>query len=331
MATTLDVSTTSVFALEPARLIATLRLMWRIRHLEEKVEQLFGLGKVHGTMHLSIGQEAISAGWSLALRDDDYLVNHHRGHGHTLARGADPGRMLAELLGRETGYCRGRGGSMHIADPSRNNMGANGIIGAGMPIAAGLALAVKMQNESRLVLALLGDGAANEGSFHEAMNLSAVWDLPVLFLCENNQYAMSLPIARAMRVTIADRASGGYGIPALRIDGNDVGAVYDAVSNAAEACRAGHGPRLIEAVTYRWRGHSKSDRNLYRTRDEIERWKRHDPIVRFERELTARGLVTLEQARMIEAEARSAIERAAGEALEAPEPLPQELLEGVYA
>lgn len=331
MATTLDVSTTSVFALEPARLIATLRLMWRIRHLEEKVEQLFGLGKVHGTMHLSIGQEAIPAGWSLALRDDDYLVNHHRGHGHTLARGADPGRMLAELLGRETGYCRGRGGSMHIADPSRNNMGANGIIGAGMPIAAGLALAVKMQNESRLVLALLGDGAANEGSFHEAMNLSAVWDLPVLFLCENNQYAMSLPIARAMRVTIADRASGGYGIPALRIDGNDVGAVYDAVSNAAEACRAGHGPRLIEAVTYRWRGHSKSDRNLYRTRDEIERWKRHDPIVRFERELTARGLVTLEQARMIEAEARSAIERAAGEALEAPEPLPQELLEGVYA
>src|SRR5581483_10885778 len=216
---------------------------------------------------------------------------------------ADPARMLAELLGRETGYCRGRGGSMHIADPGSYNMGANGIIAAGLPIAAGLALVAKMRQEHRIVLALLGDGATNEGAFHEALNLASIWDLPVLFLCENNQYAMSMPVSHAVRVNIADRASGGYGIPAQRIDGNDVDAVYGAVRDAAEACRAGHGPRFIEAVTYRWRGHSKSDRGLYRTRDEVERWKQRDPIARFEGELAERGLLPPEQRTAIETEA----------------------------
>ncbi len=315
----------------PERLIATLELMWRIRAFEEKVEELYGLGRVHGTMHLSIGQEAVPAGWSLALREDDYLLSHHRGHGHAMAKGARSDRMMAELLGRQSGYGRGRGGSMHIADVSRANLGANGIVGGGIPIASGLGLAVQLQHGSNLVLSIFGDGAANQGGFHEALNLASVWDLPVLFLCENNQYAMSMPAERAMKVTVAERAAA-YGMPGRRVDGNDVGAVMSAVREAADAIRAGSGPWLLEVVTYRYRGHSKSDRNLYRTRDEIADWREHrDPIVRFAGALRSMEILDADGAAQVERRARDEIEAAVTWAEAEPEPSCDDLLEGVYA
>lgn len=313
------------------RLIDTLRLMWRIRAFEEKVEELYGLGKVHGTMHLSIGQEAIPAAWALVLEPDDYLLSHHRGHGHAMAKGAQPDRMMAELLGRQTGYGRGRGGSMHIADVSRNNLGANGIVGGGIPIAVGLGLAIQMTGATRLVLSVFGDGAVNQGTFHESLNLASIWNLPVLFLCENNQYAMSLPVVRGMRVSPAGHAAA-YAIPARRVDGNDVAAVYEAISEAAAAIRSGSGPWLIEAVTYRYRGHSKSDRQLYRTREEIAEWRaQRDPIARFSGFLQKSSVLNTTEAAAIEQQAREEIEAAVTWAEGQPEPTCDELLDGVYA
>jgi TPP-dependent pyruvate/acetoin dehydrogenase alpha subunit len=312
------------------RLVATLEMMWRIRAFEEKVEELYSLGRVHGTMHLSIGQEAVPAGWSLALREDDYLLSHHRGHGHAMGKGAQADRMMAELLGRQTGYGRGRGGSMHIADVSKANLGANGIVGGGIPIAAGLGLAIHMRRGSNLVLSIFGDGAANQGGFHEGLNLASIWKLPVLFLCENNQYAMSMASELAMKVTVAEHASA-YGMPGVRVDGNDVVAVMSAVREAAESIRAGGGPWLIEALTYRYRGHSKSDRNLYRTRDEIAEWRDRDPIPRFATRLEAAGIIGADEAAAAEKRAREEIEAAVAWAETQPEPRCEDLLEGVYA
>ena len=329
-ASTVDAAEPAVFALPRERLVAALELMWRIRTLEEKIEELYSLGRVHGTMHLSIGQEAVPAGWSLALRDDDYLVSHHRGHGHALAKGALQEPMMAELLGKETGYGRGRGGSMHIADVSRNNVGANGIVGGGIPIATGVGLAIKLRQTDQLVLGIFGDGANNEGTFHESLNMASIWNLPVLFLCENNQYGMSMPIEKAMNVTIADRAAA-YGMPGVRVDGNDVAAVYGAVSEAVTAIRAGSGPHLIEAVTYRYRGHSKSDRNLYRTRAEIDEWRAKDPIGRYAAALEARGIITAADDEAIAAKARQDIDTAVTGAESQPDPRVEDLLEGVYA
>ncbi len=321
----------ALLALPRDRLIETLALMWRIRAFEEKVEELYGLGRIHGTMHLSIGQEAIPAGWSLVLADDDYLLSHHRGHGHAMAKGARPDRMMAELLGRQTGYGRGRGGSMHIADVSRGNLGANGIVGGGIPIATGLGLAIQMTRSSRLVLCVFGDGAVNQGGFHEALNLASIWSLPVLFLCENNQYAMSLPVARAMRVTPAGHAVA-YDMPSRRIDGNDIAAVRAAVEEAAASIRSGGGPWLIEAVTYRYRGHSKSDRQLYRTREEIAEWRaRFDPISRFAALLHEADVLGPEESAAIEQQAREEIEAAVRWAEAQPEPSCDGLLDGVYA
>ena len=321
----------ALLGLPAPRLVDTLELMWRIRAFEEKVEELYGLGRVHGTMHLSIGQEAVPAGWSLVLRDDDYLLSHHRGHGHAMAKGATADRMMAELLGRQTGYGRGRGGSMHIADVTRANLGANGIVGGGIPIAAGLGLAVQMDKASKVVLSVFGDGAVNQGGFHEALNLASIWELPVLFLCENNQYAMSLPVSRAMKVSAAGHAAA-YDMPSRRVDGNDVVAVRDAIAEATDAIRAGSGPWLVEAVTYRYRGHSKSDRNLYRTRDEIAEWRsEHDPIVRFAASLVEAGVIDTDAATATEQRARDEIEAAVTWAEGEPEPRCEDLLEGVYA
>ena len=320
----------AIYALPRERLVATLELMWRIRALEEKIEELYSMGRVHGTMHLSIGQEAVPGGWSLALRDDDYLVSHHRGHGHALAKGALPEPMMAELLAKETGYGRGRGGSMHIADMSRNNVGANGIVGGGIPIATGVGLAIKLRGTDQLVLGVFGDGANNEGTFHESLNMASVWDLPCLFLCENNQYGMSMPIEKAMNTTVAERAMS-YGIPGVRVDGNDVGAVYTAVKTAVDHIRGGGGPYLVEAVTYRYRGHSKSDRNLYRTRAEIDEWRAKDPIGRFAAALEDRGIITQADDDAAHQKARDQINAAVDAAEQHPDPRVEDLLEGVYA
>jgi pyruvate dehydrogenase E1 component alpha subunit len=308
-----------------------LRQMYTIRAFEEMAEQLYALGKVHGTMHLSIGMEASAVGAIAALRPDDYILSTHRGHGHCIAKGADLERMMAEFMGKETGYCRGRGGSMHIADVQGGNLGANGVVGGGLATAMGVGLGLKMQGSDRICLCFFGDGAANLGPFHESLNMAAIWSLPVVYICENNQYAMSFSVKRAFAIDrISDRAAA-YGMPGTTVDGNDLLAVREAVSEAVQRARGGGGPSLIENVTYRWRGHSKSDANRYRTQEEIEAWKSKCPIARFRERLIARGELTEAEANEIERLARADIDAAVAFAEASPEPDTSTIEEGVYA
>jgi pyruvate dehydrogenase E1 component alpha subunit len=313
--------------LEESRAREILEKMILTRAFEENAEEMFSLGKVHGTMHLSIGQEAIAGGASPALTKDDYLLNTHRGHGHFLVWGGDLNRMMAEFLGKETGYCRGRGGSMHIADVDSNNLGAQGIVAGNLPIAVGVGISIKLRKTDQVVLTLFGDGAANEGAFHESLNMAAIWNLPVIYLCENNQYAMSMPVEHAFKIEqISDRAAA-YGMPGVTVDGNDVIAVYKTVQAAAKRARDGHGPTLIEAVTYRWKGHSKSDRQLYRTRDEVKEWMEKDPIERFRKVLG----VSDAEFKKLQKQAKDQIQAAVVFAENSPEPDVATILEGVYA
>ena len=315
----------------PASARHALLTMWTTRRFEEAVDDLFARGLMHGTMHLSIGQEASATGACMALRDDDAITSTHRGHGHCIGKGADLTRMMAELLAKETGYCRGRGGSMHIADVATGNLGANGIVGGGIPIAAGAALAYQLRGEDHVVACFFGDGATNEGAFHEAVNLAAIWKLPVVFICENNKYGMSFSTEKSMAVdTIAERASA-YGIPGVGVDGNDVAAVYDVVHAAVERARAGDGPTLVESVTYRHKGHSKSDKNLYRTREEISEWREKDPILQFEGVVRERGLLSDEEIQAVRTEAMESIRNAVRTANAAPDADPSDLLDAVFA
>ncbi len=302
--------------------------MLRIRAFEEKAEELYALGRVHGTMHLSIGQEATAVGVSSALREGDFLLNTHRGHGHCLAWfGSDVNLMMAEFMGREAGYCRGRGGSMHIANVEANNLGANGIVGGGLPMAAGVGMSIKMRKTDQVCVVIFGDGASNEGAFHESLNLSSIWKLPVIYVCENNQYAMSMDIRKSANVEDISQRACAYNIRGVTVDGNDLAAVHDAIAQAAAECRAGQGPVLVECKTYRWRGHSKSDRQLYRTRDEVGEWQRRDPIPRYAKVL---GLTEaqLEAARV---DAQRVIDAAVVFAENSPEPDVAAVMEGVYA
>jgi TPP-dependent pyruvate/acetoin dehydrogenase alpha subunit len=308
-----------------------LRTMWTIRRFEEAVDDLFARGLMHGTMHLSIGQEASATGSCLPLRADDAITSTHRGHGHCIAKGADLTRMMAELLAKETGYCRGRGGSMHIADVATGNLGANGIVAGGIPIATGAALAYQLRGEDRVVACFFGDGAANEGAFHEAVNLAAIWKLPVVFICENNKYGMSFSTEKSFAIEHISERAAGYGIPGVTVDGNDVVAVHDAVAAAVARARAGEGPTLVENVTYRWKGHSKSDKNLYRTKEEIADWRDRDPILRFEVVAQEAGLLTpadVEAARTAALDDMRAAVRAANAA---PDADPSDLLDAVFA
>jgi len=310
----------------------TLRGMWRIRRFEEGLEELFTRGLLHGTMHLSIGQEGVAEGTCGALQDGDYITSTHRGHGHTLAHGGDPMLMMAELLMKDTGYCRGRGGSMHIADVSGGNLGANGIVAGSMTIAAGAALSQKINATGKIVVCFFGDGAANEGSFHEALNLSGVWDLPVIWLCENNQYGMSMSQDRSTAGgSVAGRA-GAYGMPGVTADGNDVVDVFDKVSQAADRARSGEGPTLVEAITYRYRGHSKSDRNLYRTQEEIEDWRSHrDPLVRYEGRVLEEGWLDQAGVDAARQAAKQDIRDAIAEAFRQPDATAHDLEDSAYA
>jgi acetoin:2,6-dichlorophenolindophenol oxidoreductase subunit alpha len=305
--------------------------MWTIRRFEEAVDDLFARGLMHGTMHLSIGQEASATGACLALRTDDAITSTHRGHGHCIAKGADLTRMMAELLAKETGYCRGRGGSMHIADTATGNLGANGIVAGGIPIAAGAALAFKMRSEDRVVACFFGDGAANEGAFHEAVNLAAIWKLPVVFICENNKYGMSFSIEKSFAIENISERGAAYGIPGVTVDGNDLDEVYEAVSTAVARARAGEGPTLVENLTYRWKGHSKSDKNLYRTKEEIAEWRDQDPILRFEARVKESGLLTDEEVQEIRTRAMEDMREAVRQANAAPDADPSDLLDAVFA
>lgn len=309
---------------------AALESLLAIRFFEEAVDGLFARGLMHGTMHLSIGQEAVATGVCAALRKTDFITSTHRGHSHCIAKGADLTRMMAELLAKQTGYCRGRGGSMHIADVETGNLGANGIVAGGIPIAAGAALAQKMKGLDNVVVSFFGDGATNEGAFHEALNLAAVWELPVVFVCENNKYGMSNSTEKSMKIENISERGAAYGIPGVTVDGNDVDAVFEAAKIAVERARGGQGPTLIECLTYRHKGHSKSDKNLYRTKEEIEDWKTRDPIGRFETKLIEAGTMTQGEIDEVSETVRNAVRTAIQDASNAPDSDPSELLSSVF-
>lgn len=308
-----------------------LRQMYLIRRFEEGAEESYMRGLVHGTMHLSIGQEASAVGTCLPLTDTDQITSTHRGHGHCIAKGAEVKRMFAEFFGKTTGYCKGRGGSMHIADVSKGNLGANGIVGGGLPIAVGAALSMKMQKRPDVVISFFGDGANNEGAFHEALNIAAVWKLPVVFVCENNGYGMSTSTARSTAVpNVADRAAA-YAMPGVIVDGNDLSAVAEASVAAVERARQGEGPSLIECKTYRHRGHSKSDRNRYRTKEEIEEWVAKDPIGRFEAEMIEYGVMDQAEVEALRAEVEREIAEGIEFAKASPMPRTEDVTQYVYS
>ncbi len=308
-----------------------LNKMLQIRYFEEQVDQLYMLGQVHGTGHLYIGQEATAVGSILAIKKDDLITSTHRGHGHCIAKGASTSLMMAELLGKEAGYCKGKGGSMHIADISLGILGANGIVGGGIAIATGAALAVKEQGSGQIVLCFFGDGATNQGVFHESLNMASIWKLPVLYIIENNQYGMGFPVSKAVNIgKLSDRACS-YGIKGLTIDGNDVVGVYNTVFKLAQEIRAGSGPILLECLTYRWKGHSRMDAERYRTKEEVEAWKKKCPIKAFKNYLTGSSIATNAEIETIENEVKKEIADAVKFAKESDFPDPASAIEDVYA
>ena len=307
------------------------RTMVTIRRFDEKTAELFQTGVVKGTAHSYVGQEAVATGVCAQLRPDDAIVGNHRGHGHCIAKGARLDRMMAELMGRETGYCRGLGGSMHIAALDLNILGCNGIVAAGVPIGAGAALAHRIRGTDRVVVAFFGDGGANQGVIHEALNLTTVWKLPLILVCENNKYALSTDQSRTTAgETIAGRAAP-YGIPGVRVDGNDVLAVYEAAGQAVARARQGLGPTLIEAVTYRWGGHSmRANLPDYRTKEEELEWMERDPIARGERRLLEAGVTEMRLKDLREAVERE-LDAAVRFGMESSEPTVELMEASVYA
>jgi len=316
--------------LKKEKTIELYRKMLEIRYFEEKVYDLYGQNLVPGTIHLYAGQEAVAVGVCANLREDDYITSTHRGHGHCIAKGAQLKRVMAEILGKKTGYCKGKGGSMHIADFSIGMLGATAVVGAGLPIAAGAGLSIKLRKTNQVVACFFGDGASNQGTFHESINMASIWDLPVLFVCENNLYAMGTHQSRVMAIeNIADRAVA-YGIPGVVVDGNDVLAVYEAAHEAVDRARKGEGPTLIECKTYRHKGHSRFDPATYRPKEEVEEWMKKDPIVQFRAKLIEMRTLTEEEINKIEQEVTAMVEDAVKFAMESPYPAPEEALENVF-
>ncbi len=307
------------------------RLMYRIRAFEEQSFISFNKGLTHGVLHLYTGEEAIAAGCIYDLRKEDYIASTHRGHGHVLAKGADMGRMFAELLGKETGYCRGRGGSMHIADMEIGILGANGIVGAGIPIAVGAGFAIKYKGRDQVVLSFFGDAATNTGAFHEAVNLAATWKLPVVFICENNLYGISVSIKKACSLDSLANRSTGYGIPGVCVDGNDVLAVRKAANEAVKRARKGEGPSFLECQTYRWLGHFTADDGKYRPAEEVTYWKEErDPIGNFAKRLLADKDLSQEDLTRIHDDVKKEVENAFTFALESESADVEAMLKGVY-
>jgi 2-oxoisovalerate dehydrogenase E1 component len=306
--------------------------MVRIRSFEQRVALLFQAGAIKGTAHSYIGEEAIAVGVSAHLRDDDYIASYHRGHGHCIAKGASTDRMMAELMGRADGYCHGLGGSMHVADLSKGILGANGIVGAAMPLSVGAALAVQIRGGDQVVIAFFGDGASNQGIFHESLNLAAVWRLPVLFVCENNQYALSTSYKRSTAGPAIAARAAGYGIPGVTIDGNDLLEVHATMGEAIARARAGEGPSLVEALTWRWGQHSmRANLPDPRTDDEMASWQAKDPIARFRHVLTEREVASGDRLDAQEQAAETEIDRAVAFAEASPEPDFSLLERAVYA
>jgi pyruvate dehydrogenase E1 component alpha subunit len=307
------------------------RKMFEIRLFEEKVFDLYGQNLVPGTIHLYAGEEAVAVGVCSNLNVDDYITSTHRGHGHCIAKGADLKRTMAEILGKKTGYCKGKGGSMHIADFAVGMLGATAVVGAGLPIAVGAGLSAKLRRTSQVVACFFGEGASNQGTFHESLNMASVWKLPVVFVCENNLYAMGTRQSRVMNVqNIADRAVA-YGIQGVTVDGNDVLAVHEAARTAVERARTGMGPTLIECKTYRHKGHSRVDPGKYRPKEEVDEWLAKDPIKRLRQTMVDNKIVTQTEIDSIEKEVADEVADAVKFALESPYPKGEEALEDVYA
>ncbi len=307
------------------------RDMLKVRFFENKVFELYGQNLVPGTIHLYAGEEAVAVGTCANLRKDDYIVSTHRGHGHCLAKGASLDRTMAEILGRRTGYCKGKGGSMHIADFSIGMLGATAVVGAGIPIATGAGLSIKLRRTDQVVACFFGDGASNQGTFHEGINMAAVWNLPVLFVCENNLYAMGTRQTQVMLLeNVAQRASA-YGIPGTSVDGNNVLDVYEATAEACRRARNGEGPTLIECKTYRHKGHSRWDPATYRPKEEVDEWLMRDPIRRMKAHLLDHGILSEVEATKIERETSTAVEKAVKFAVDSPFPTADEAYEDIYA
>jgi 2-oxoisovalerate dehydrogenase E1 component len=311
-------------------MISYLKKMLEIRYFEEKVMDLLSKDIIKGASHLYVGEEAIAVGATAAINDSDYITSTHRGHGHCIAKGGDLKLMLAEVCGKYTGYCKGKGGSMHIADVKAGNLGATGIVGSNIPVATGAGLSFKMRKTNKVVLCFFGDGAANTGVFHESVNLASIWNLPVVYICENNLYGMSVAVNRAFPFKdIAERAKG-YNIPGFISDGMDVLNVKEVVENAVERARKGRGPTIVECKTYRYYGHSRSDPRAYRTREEETEWKNRDPIVTFEKKLIDDNILTRKKIEQIKESVAKEIDEAEKFAINSPYPPIETLFDGLY-
>ena len=312
-------------------LLAMFTTMNKIRLFESKLQEFFAAGKIPGFVHLYLGEEAIATGVCANLTDKDKITSTHRGHGHCLAKGGDLKLMMAEIFGRKTGYCKGKGGSMHIADFHLGILGANGIVGGGGPLATGAALASKYRKTDEVTVCFFGDGASNQGTTQEALNLASAWKLPLVFVNENNGYGISCPQCKSMAVTdIADRAAA-YDMPGVVVDGNDVLAVYEAVGEAVRRARRGEGPSLVECKTYRWRGHFEGDACTYRCVEELNDWLAKDPLPRFAAKLVEAGMATAEELAGITADIQKAVDEAVAYAEASPYPESSELMDDVYA
>jgi pyruvate dehydrogenase E1 component alpha subunit len=319
--------------LEPEKMIGMYQTMLRIRRFEEKVMDMYARQLIPGITHLYIGEEAVATGVCANLKTDDYITSTHRGHGHCIAKGGELKMMMAELFGKTTGYCHGKGGSMHIANIDLGILGANGIVAAGMPIAGGAALAIKMRKGSQVVVSFFGDGACNQGAFHESLNLAAVWKLPVVFVCENNLYGISVAAKRVGSIQDYYLRKASYGIEGCKVDGNDLLAVYEAAGEAVSRAREGKGPTLIECKTYRWRGHyeGEADRTfLYRPKEEIEEWMKKCPIDRFKKFLLEKKVSKETNLKKIDEQIQGEIEEAIEYAKNSPDPNPEDALRDVY-
>ncbi len=313
------------------QMIQMFTTMNKIRQFETRVQQFFADGRIPGFVHLYIGEEAIATGACATLRREDCITSTHRGHGHLIAKGGDLKLMMAEIFGKKTGYCKGKGGSMHIAAVELGILGANGIVGGGGPIANGAALAFQYRGQDNVAVCFFGDGASNQGTTQEAMNLASAWSLPVVFVNENNGYGISCPTSKSMAITdIADRAAA-YDMPGVVVDGNDVLAVYEAVSEAVRRAREGEGPSLIECKTYRWRGHFEGDACVYRDENEVQSWVERDPIKKLEEKLQDQGILSPEKSGEIRDALAKELEAAVAFAEESPLPSVDELEEDVYA
>jgi pyruvate dehydrogenase E1 component alpha subunit len=306
-------------------------LMVKIRRVEERLLDLFAQGKIPGFIHVSIGQEAVPVGVCSCLKPGDFISTTHRGHGHALAKGADLKRFMAEIFGRRDGYCRGRGGSMHVASSELGLIGSNGIVGGGIPISLGTAFASVYKGNDRVTVSFFGDGASNEGTFHESLNLAALWDLPVVFCCENNEWAEFTPKSVHMRIEKISERATSYGIPGVTVDGDDVLSVLEEAARAIARARKGEGPTLLECKTHRWFGHFAGDAQKYRSSKEIEEAKGFDPLLRFQETLFKLGTLKPEDVERLELKVRSEIDEAVAFALNSPIPADESLLEDVYS